>query len=334
MEEQGTKMDELIAQFPKQLTQALKLGYSYAFSQPDFQIENVIVSGLGGSGIGGTIVQNYTFPFLKVPFVVNKTYDLPNFVGQRSLVVICSYSGNTEETISALEQAIEKKAFIVCITSGGKVEKVAKEKQLPCFCIPGGMPPRACLGYSLVQLLFVLHYAGMIKDDFVKQIEEAAELLEKNKTRFQQTASELADKLLGKLPVIYGANQMEGVAIRWRQQLNENSKVTAWENVVPEMNHNELVGWCDRNEQLGVIFLHTDSDHSKVKQRMEINKKIIQKSTPTVLDVFASGSNYWEQAFSLIHTGDWLSWYLSRLRKVDATEVKVIDFLKKELSLR
>lgn len=328
------EMDELITRFPQQLTEALKLGHSYAFSQPDVRFDNVVVSGLGGSGIGGTMVQNYTFPFLKIPFVVNKTYDIPGFVNQNSLVIICSYSGNTEETTSALEQAIEKNAFIVCITSGGKIEARAKEKNMPCFLIPGGMPPRACLGYSLVQLLFVLHYAGLIKNDFVKQIESAVALLEKDKALFQQTASDLSEKLAGKLPVVYAAHQMEGVAIRWRQQLNENSKITAWENVVPEMNHNELVGWRDVNEDLGVVFLHTESDHPKVKTRMGINKEIIQKCTHTVLDVSAVGINYWEQAFSLIHIGDWLSWYLSRLRRVDAMEVNVIDFLKSELATR
>lgn len=332
MNEHAIEMDERIAQFPQQLKQALKLGHSYAFSQPDFKIEHVVVSGLGGSGIGGTILQNNTFSYLNIPFVVNKTYDLPGFVGRQSLVIICSYSGNTEETVSAMKQAIKKGAFIVCVTSGGEIERMATENNIPCFLIPGGMPPRACLGYSLIQLLFVLHYAGLITDDFVKEVENAVALLEENAISLQQTASELANQLFGKLPVIYAPNQMEGVAIRWRQQLNENSKVTAWENVVPEMNHNELVGWRDRDEKLAVVFLHTDDDHPKVKERMKINKEIIQKCTDTVLDVFALGSNYWEQAFSLIHIGDWLSWYLSQLRKVDATEVKVIDYLKSELS--
>lgn len=325
-------MNKLIELFSEQLIEALNIGKENAFQSPDREWRNVVVSGLGGSGIGGTIVQNYVTSTLTVPFTVNKTYDLPAFAGEHSLVIICSYSGNTEETISAFQQALERQAFVVCITSGGKIAEMAREHHIPCFKIPGGMPPRACLGYSLVQILFALHYAGLTDDDFVGEINKAITLLQQNKAALKQTAAKLAQKAYGKLPVIYAGCQMEGVAIRWRQQINENSKLTAWENVVPEMNHNELVGWKDIAEDKAVFFLHSTTDHLKVKTRMGINKAIIKRCTDTVLDVEAMGKSYWEQAFSLIHIGDWLSWYLADLRQVDATEVSVIDYLKKELS--
>src|SRR5690606_24480177 len=202
----------------------------------------------------------------------------------------------------------------VCITSGGKVEEIANAHQFPCFKIPAGMPPRACLGYSLVQVLFALHYAGLINDSFIGEMNKAITLLQDNKDQSKKAATKLAQKAHGKLPVIYAGSQMEGVAIRWRQQINDNSKLTARQNVVPEMNHNELVGWKDVDNQKAVFFLHSDSDHPKVKTRMGINKTIISRCTDTVLDVEAMGESYWEQAFSLIHIGDWLSWYLSDLR--------------------
>jgi len=327
-------MKKLIDLFPEQLIEALSIGGKTIFQHPNAGCCNVLISGLGGSGIGGTIVQNYVTPTLAVPFVVNKTYDLPAFVDGHSLVIICSYSGNTEETISAFEQALEKKAFVVCITSGGKVEEMANAHQFPCFKIPGGMPPRACLGYSLVQVLFALHYAGLIGDTFIGEINKAITLLQDNKDQLKKAATKLAQQAYGKLPVIYAGCRMEGVAIRWRQQINENSKLTAWDNVVPEMNHNELVGWKDVDNQKAVFFLHSGSDHPKVKTRMGINKTIISRCTDTVLDVEAMGESYWEQAFSLIHIGDWLSWYLADLRQVDAMEVKVIDYLKGELAAK
>lgn len=325
-------MNKLIELFPEQLTEALEIGKKSVFQAPDIDWRHIVVSGLGGSGIGGTIVQNYLTPTLAIPFVVNKTYDLPAFVGECSLVIICSYSGNTEETISAFQQALERKSYVVCITSGGRIEEMAKADKLPYFKIPGGMPPRACLGYSLVQVLFALCYAGLIKDTFVSEINMAITLLTEQQNNLKHIATKLAQKAYGKLPVIYAGCEMEGVAVRWRQQINENSKLTAWENVVPEMNHNELVGWKDIDEHKAVFFLHSDSNHPKVKTRMGINKTIINRCTDTVLDVTAIGNSYWEQAFSLIHIGDWLSWYLADLRQVDATEVEVIDYLKNELA--
>ena len=325
-------MDKLIASFPAQLSESIKIGQSTVFSKPGKGIRNVVISGLGGSGIGGTIVKNFTENRLTIPVVVNKTYDLPAFVSENSLVIICSYSGNTEETIEALKQAIAKNAFIVCITSGGSLAEMAGKNGLPCFMIPAGRPPRACLGYSVVQILFALHYAGLLDNGFVQDIEKAALLLDAEQENIRTLAADLAAKNADKLPVIYAGNQMEGVAVRWRQQLNENSKVPGWSNVVPEMNHNELVGWRDSQDNLTVYFLHAGIDHSKVSFRMGINKEIISRCTPFVYDIDAMGGSYWEQAFYLTHIGDWLSWYYAEQRGVDPVEVKVIDYLKSQLS--
>lgn len=325
-------MDKLIASFPAQLSESIKIGLSTVFSKPGKIISNVVISGLGGSGIGGTIVSNFAASRLTVPVVVNKTYDLPAWVSENSLVIICSYSGNTEETIEAFKQAIATKAFIVCMTSGGIIEEMAAAYRLPCFKIPPGRPPRACLGYSVVQILFALHYAGLMDDTFIPDVEKAVLLLETQQEAIKALAAGLAAKNSDKLPVIYAGSQMEGVAIRWRQQLNENSKIPGWSNVVPEMNHNELVGWRDKRDNLSVFFLHAGSDHSRVGFRMEINKEIISRCTPFVYDIKAMGHSYWEQAFYLIHVGDWLSWYYAEQRGVDAMEVAVIDYLKNELS--
>jgi glucose/mannose-6-phosphate isomerase len=142
----------------------------------------------------------------------------------------------------------------------------------------------------------------------------------------------IAKKISGKLPVIYSAGHFEGVAVRFRQQLNENSKILAWHAVIPEMNHNELVGWRDDARDKAVIFLRNVEDFERVQTRMEINKKIIKKHTNTVIEIWSEGKSYLEEVFYLIHLTDWVSVLLADLREVDATEVKVIDFLKNSLA--
>ena len=144
-------MKQLVADFPVQLQEALVIGQNYKFLTAKKEFNNVVLTGLGGSGIGGSIVQNYVFDKLKIPFVVNKDYFLPSFVGAKSLVIVSSYSGNTEETIAAMQQALKAKATVVCITSGGKIAEIARKKKLDCILLPAGMPPRACLGYSLTE---------------------------------------------------------------------------------------------------------------------------------------------------------------------------------------
>jgi glucose/mannose-6-phosphate isomerase len=325
-------MKQLVSDFPVQLKEALIIGQSYKFLAGGKDFSNVILTGLGGSGIGGSIVQNYVFDKLKVPFVVNKDYFLPSFVSSSSLVIVSSYSGNTEETIAALQQAIKVKATVVCITSGGKISEIAKKKKLDCILMPAGMPPRACVGYSMVQVLYTLGGLGLIKNIFEKEINAAIKLITSDIKDIQKKANALATKLNGKLPIIYASADFEGVAIRFRQQLNENSKMLCWHHVIPEMNHNELVGWKDKAPEKAVIILRNEDDYERVQLRIDINKKVIKKYTPNVYELYSKGNSYWEKVFYFIHVTDWVSVILADLRNQNATEVKVIDFLKGELA--
>lgn len=324
-------MDKLIAGFPKQLEEALNISKAYSFKSNDKNHSNIVLCGLGGSGIGGTIIQNYISGTAKIPFFVNKNYFLPEFVSKDSLVLICSYSGNTEETLHAFKQAIKKSATIICITSGGELERIAEEKNLDCIAIPGGFPPRACLGYSLVQILRCLCHFEIINDDYIYELKQSITLLAAKQEEIKKESKNIADQLIGKLPIIYAENNLEGVAIRWRQQINENGKQLCWHNIIPEMNHNELVGWRKVNDQLGVIFLSTNFDYDRNKFRAKINKEIISQYTSTVIDVAVNESSYLVNSLRLIHIGDWMSWFMSENNKVDAYEVNVIDFLKGEL---
>lgn len=325
-------MKKLVSEFPNQLREALIIGQSYKFKTAKTSFSNVVLTGLGGSGIGGSIIQNYVSDKLNIPFVVNKDYHLPAFVGKDSLVLVSSYSGNTEETLMAMQQAIKAKATIVCVTSGGKVAEIAEKKGFDCILLPAGMPPRSCLGYSLVQGLFVLGHLGLLKTDFKKEINAAIKLIETESKDIKKQAKALSKKLLGKTPIIYAAPDFEGVAVRFRQQINENSKMLCWHHVVPEMNHNELVGWRDKDATRAVVFLRNKEDFERTQLRMEINKSVIKKYTSNITELWSKGKSYFERVFYIVHLTDWVSVDLAAAREIDDTEVKVIDFLKGELA--
>jgi glucose/mannose-6-phosphate isomerase len=324
-------MDNLIAGFTKQMAEAIEIGSRMNLSPRHKDIRNVVVAGLGGSGIGANLVAELIAEKMQLPFVVCKDYLLPEFVNEHTLLIASSYSGNTEETLHALEDGMKKNAKIVCVSSGGSMISIAKKAGLDYVIIPGGKPPRACLAYSFIQQLFILCNYNLIDDGFVVGIEEAIRLLDKEEKRIAKQAKSIAKKLNKKMTVIYSAANMEAVAIRWRQQLNENSKVLCWHHVIPEMNHNELVGWRTPGK-FAVIILRNDTDYSRIQQRMNIAKNIISQYTPNILELYSKGDSLIEKSLYLIHLGDWVSYFLSELRKVDPVEVNVIEYLKTELA--
>ncbi len=325
-------MKELIASFTAQLRQAIDIGEKASISKPAAEISNVLITGLGGSGIGGSIIAQITENEIKVPVFVNKDYFLPAFVGKNTLVIVSSYSGNTEETLGAMHMAIERGAIVKCITSGGKVLELAQKNGFEHIVIPGGMPPRACLAYSFTQLFYVLHGCGLINDSFKNDLESTIHLLDHEEEHVCAEAYYLAEKLHRKIPVIYSQANYEGVCIRFRQQINENSKMLCWHHALPEMNHNELVGWTIPNDKLAVVFFRNESDYERTRSRMELTRSIVTKYTPYVFEVYSKGETHLQRSLYLIHFGDWVSWYLSEIRNIDATEVKVIDYLKGELA--
>lgn len=327
-------MNDLIAGFSKQLVEAIKIGEKSSLKKHSSTLNNVLISGLGGSGIGGTIVSQITATEAKLPICVSKGYFLPANVNQHTLVIISSYSGNTEETVQTLEEALNRKAKIVCITSGGKIADIAQKNNLDLIVIPGGMPPRSCLGYSLTQLFFVLHYFEVILGKFKQELKNAISLIDSEEKNIKSLSKEIAKKLSGKIPVIYTTTYKEGIAIRLRQQINENAKMLCWHHVFPEMNHNELVGWREKNENLAVIFFRDNEEYSRNNTRFEICKEVISKYTSTLIEIYTKGNSDIEKAIYLIHLGDWISMFLADIKGIDATEVKIIDHLKSELAKR
>ncbi|MCB9190171.1 MAG: bifunctional phosphoglucose/phosphomannose isomerase [Flavobacteriales bacterium] len=325
-------MKELIKDFTNQIAHAIVIGNAYEPSDWNANISNVLISGLGGSGIGGTIAAEVVASEAHVPIVTNNGYFIPNFVSINTLFLACSYSGNTEETISAAKLAHEEGAKIVVISSGGKLKEMADELGWDFIGIPGGQPPRASFGLSFPEVLYGLHAHGIISKKFEKELEAAINLLDDNESAIQEEAKQVTEKLFGKIPVIYAADGFGGVATRFRQQINENSKMLCWHHVIPEMNHNELVGWRDKNEDLAVIIFRNETDFKNIQARMEINKGTFAEYTSTTIEVWSKGTSDLQRALYLIHLGDWVSFFLGEKKGVDITEVKVIDHLKGELA--
>lgn len=324
-------MKALVENFTTQLKEAKQIAEKAIISKSS-NIHNIVITGLGGSGIGGTIISELIADNCKVPISINKDYFLPAFVNENTLVIISSYSGNTEETVNAMQQAVAKKAQVSCVTSGGKVLEIAKQHQFDFIEIPGGQPPRSCIGYSLVQLIKILVEKGFANNSLFSDLEKSIDLLDREKDAIKKESEEIAKKLFNKIAVIYSLGTCEGTTVRFRQQINENSKMLCWHHVFPEMNHNELVGWTTRNENIAVVTFHTSFDYDRTKKRYEVCKPIFEKYSSAVIDINAKGSSKLEQFFYLINIGDWISCYLADLKGIDPVEVKVIDHLKGELA--
>lgn len=325
-------MNDLVLNFPNQLQEAIEIGQNFKVNTPAKPIHNVVISGLGGSGIGGTIVSQLLANDLTVPVTVVKTYNLPAFVNENTLFIASSYSGNTEETLATFEEAEAKGAQIACVTSGGIVLEKAEKNNYPHIVIPGGLPPRAAFGYSITQLFYVLKGFDLVAGNPVEQLSAVPNFLDEHGSSIVKYAHELTAFLFEKLPVLYTSTWFEGVAIRFRQQINENAKMLCWHHVFPEMNHNELVGWRKQEDDLAIVLFKTDFDHVRTAKRMEISEEVFHTYTRNIATVQAKGGNMIEQAFYLIHLGDWISVLLADKKGIDSVEVDVITRLKNELA--
>lgn len=323
-------MKELVESFTTQLKTAKQIAEKAIVTQGN-NISNVVITGLGGSGIGGTIITELV-DNCPVPVIINKGYFLPTFVNETTLVIVSSYSGNTEETLQAFQDALSKKTQIICVTSGGKILELAKQNHLEFIEIPGGFPPRSCIGYSLIQLIKIFVAKGLASKNLMAEIDASIHLLDAEKNNIKSEAQQIATKLLNKIAVLYSLGSCEGVSVRFRQQINENSKALCWHHVFPEMNHNELVGWTEVNKNLCVVTFHTSFDYDRNKKRYAVCKPVFDKYANEVIDIYAKGNSKLEQFMYLINIGDWISCYIADLKKIDPVEVNIIDHLKKELS--
>lgn len=338
------KMYEAIVSFPDQMRKAIKLGDQITATPDDYKdIKNIILCGMGGSAIGGDLARSVLADSLPVPFQICRNYSLPGFAGPDTLVIGSSYSGNTEETLSAFNQAIAKGCRLFAITTGGKMGQLATEHNIPVITIPdNSLQPRAALGYSFVPLMLFLNRIGLSKFD-AATFTGTADMLEATADGFKRELpsannhpKRLAEKLKDRIPIIYtGPDNFDAVGTRIKGQICENAKVPAYHNQFPEMNHNELVGWekADRfRDILTIIYLRDQEDFSRVTARMNITSELFKSNEYDLIELESSGNNRIERIFSLIQLGDYLSYYLAILNQADPSPVKPIEFLKNRLA--
>lgn len=334
VEEATREMERLIEAFPANMTEAIAIGKRATAGFRTRPVQQVLISGLGGSGIGGKIMSQLVSDQCKVPVQVVHDYRIPAWVGPDTLFIASTYSGNTEETLTTVQAALSAGAEVVCITSGGKLRAIAEMEGCNLIEIPGGQPPRTTFGYNAMQQLFVLSAYGLLPTtfDFVGQLEAAAALLRSEAGTMHAQAAAVAKKIEGTTPIIYAETWFEGVALRLRQQFNENAKTLCWHHALPEMNHNELVAWAGGSSAFSAIFLRTDDDHPSTARRMELSMEIVSKYTDQVIELWAQGHSRIERAYYLIHLGDWISYFMAVGRGVDPIEIAVIDYFKQALS--
>lgn len=336
-----SNMLDLLSGFPTQCRHAVRIGELFSIPKPYRKVNNIVFSGLGGSAIGADLIRSYVIDDIKVPILVNRDYTLPKFVGKDTLFFACSYSGDTEETLSSYEEAKRRGAKIIALSSGGKLEAEAKDDGVPFISIPKGYPPRTALGYSFFPPLVVLSKFGFVPDK-EEDINEAISGMTNSRDHIlspqikasKNYAKRLALELKDKYVIVYAANRyIDSVVTRWRGQLAENSKALSSSHVLPEMNHNEIVGWVFPKKLLKdfvVVILRDKGEHPRVARRIEITKTIIKKKS-NMFEVRSKGNGLLSRIFYLIYFGDFVSFYLAILNGVDPTPVDTVTYLKRQL---
>lgn len=326
--------------FPRQIAESQKI-FLKETPRINNSIQNIIYLGMGGSAIAGDIIKEVMYDDLKIPLQINRGYEIPGYCTESTLIIASSYSGNTEETLAAVKKAEKKGAQIVAITSGGEMLKLAKKNKWPVLPVPEGFPPRQAFGYLFFlayQLILQTLGQSMSSDEFDHLIhfaESIVQVSDEQSVEGRAFTKDLAIRLKNKIPIIYSsAPYLESVSTRWKNQFQENSKSMAFNNVIPEMNHNEIVGWEMKSlhsKDYLVLFLEYNQSNPRIEKRIQLTKNIIQDRETEVAKIYAEGNSLLANVISLIIKGDWISYYLALLNERNPAKIVNIDYLKSEL---
>ncbi|NPU98044.1 MAG: bifunctional phosphoglucose/phosphomannose isomerase [Candidatus Omnitrophica bacterium] len=334
-------MLDCVEQFTEQCRKGEELARAFHLD-PLKEIHHIVICGMGGSAIGGDLLKAYAAGECALPIEVVRNYTVPHSVGPRTLVITSSYSGETEETLSCYREAKKRGAAILAITTGGKLAVDCHKDGFPYLVIPKGYAPRAALGYSFMPLLVFFERWGLLPDQS-RAIQGLYRTLETCIERYSfavptdsNKAKQLALTLQGNLPVIYaGQDGFQPVAARWRAQINENSKSFAHDFVIPEMNHNEILGWNhpeDLVRAFHVVFLMDKGYHKQTQKRFKVMRKILEPVASGISEETSEGQGLLARLFSLILLGDFVSVYLAFLYEQDPYPIPAIDMLKSALN--
>jgi glucose/mannose-6-phosphate isomerase len=330
-----------IHNFPRLCEQAWRMVPNFNLPENYSRVNKVVVLGMGGSAIGGDLVRSLVEGESQSQIVVCRDYDLPKWVDAKTLVIASSYSGMTEETLSAFEQALDTPSKKLAITAGGKLRILCENRGVPVFTFDYKTQPRAALPFSFFLILGALHKLRLVQDksgdvaETLTKLNVMATKINEEVPSTQNPAKALARKLYGRLALIYGAGITAEVAHRWKTQINENAKSMAFYEVFSELNHNSVVGYSlpeELTRQTMVVMLDSELLHERIRLRYEITQKLLQQAGIYYHLLKGEGTGAMSQMLSLVLFGDYVSFYLAMLNQVDPTPVKPIDFLKDNLA--
>ncbi|NOS84159.1 MAG: bifunctional phosphoglucose/phosphomannose isomerase [Ignavibacteria bacterium] len=336
----SANMFAVIADLPGQLKQAFEIGSNININLDVSGIRNIIITGLGGSAIGGDLLRSYLQYEINLPIQVNRNYYIPAYANENTLVICSSYSGDTEETLSAYNDAKNKGCKIACISAGGKLTIMAENDGNYVVKVPRGFQPRCALAFSFITMLMLF-----VKLKFIAERDhDIARLIDMmNEKSLVYTAFDsgtnpavnIAEHLHGMIPVIYSSNDLlDIVNLRWRGQFAENAKTLAFGNYFPELNHNEIVGWQENSDFLrnfALIYLLDREDNPRILKRQKITKEILEPYRGKDIEIVSEGNSKLERIFDLVYLGDWISFYLAVINKTDPSPIEKINILKNKL---
>ncbi len=331
-----------LARFPEQIKEALAIAEK-AERFNFLKVDNVIIAGMGASAISGDIIASLFRDTLDVPLIVNREYDLPKWVNKDTLVICISYSGNTDETLSSFKIAHQKKCNIICISTGGKLQELAEKRNVPFVKIPADLQPRAATPYLLFPSIIFLKKIGLLKTTIDADIQETIAVTQEfvttnNKAVPEESnpAKQLAKKLFNTIPQVYGWGVYTPIAVRWRHQFNENSKIIARTDLVPDCNHNDIVGWSANPEMSKlfscILFRDKDEEIIDMTTRLNFMRDLFHNTAGNTIEVSPKGKSQLAKMMYLMCLGDFTSCYLAVLRGIDPSPVDIIKELKKRLA--
>jgi glucose/mannose-6-phosphate isomerase len=317
-----------------------QLNYEYEVFQDQVDVDNIVFAGMGGSALAALMYTSW--PDHRKPFTIVRDYDIPAYVNERTYFIASSYSGNTEETLSALEQAEAKGAQIAVLAGGGKLAEIAQEKNYPLALIPEAEQPRYAVFYSLKGLITLLQQAGLMQTEGTEEaLQKASDFLKEAVQQWVPTiptennlAKKIALDVVGNSAVIYGGPKMFPAAYKWKISFNENAKHVAWTNQFPEFNHNEFMGWTEQPDQkpYTVIDLRSNLEHPCVQKRFEVTERLLSGRRPAPIVVETQGSNILEHMLWAITLGDFVTIYTALLGNINPAPVDLIEKFKKSLA--
>jgi glucose/mannose-6-phosphate isomerase len=315
-----------------------QLGHSFEINQQPVEIDNIVYAGMGGSALAAVVSTSW--PGYQIPFQIVRDYDIPAYVSERTYFIAASYSGNTEETISAIEQAEARGAQIAVIAGGGKLAELAEAKGYPLATLPKAEQPRYAVFYNLKALLILLNQAGLIDQAPLQELEAASDFLKAAVEPWLATvptdknpAKQIAQEVIGKSAVIYAGPKLFPAAYKWKISFNENAKHVAWTNQYPEFNHNEFMGWTKQpiDKPYAVIDLRSSLEHARNQKRFAVSERLLSGMRPAPIVVAVQGKTLLEQLLWAIAFGDFVTIYTALLNGLNPAPVDLIEKFKKAL---